>query len=321
MIVIIATVSSNEKDITVKIGAWNGSGPSTKTCSVKTDDGVYLITDGASNAANTGVTWKITGYTYTGNNGKLISEDTTITFTWDTNSEGYNSKSECITPDTLITLADGTQKRVDALTGNEMLLVWNLETGKYEAAPIVFVDSEAEEEYEIIHLYFSDGSDVKVIYEHGFFDLDLGEYVYIDASNYAEYIGHRFVTQGDIAANNWNVVTLDKVDIETELTTAWSPVTYKHLCYYTNGVLSMPGGIEGLFNIFEVNTDTMRYDTWKKVADTLRYGLFTYADFGGMIPEEAFEAFNGAYLKVAIGKGLLTWEDIAYLAERYVPLM
>ena len=221
----------------------------------------------------------------------------------------------------MITLANGKQVRVDSLKGDEMLLVWNLETGKYDTAPIVFVDNEQESEYEIIHLYFSDGSDVRVIYEHGFFDLDLGEYVYIDASNYADYIGHRFVTEGDIKSNNWNIVTLDKVVIETEVTTAWSPVTFEHLCYYTNGVLSMPGGIEGLFNIFEVDTSVMRYDVEKKQKDIETFGLFTIEDFEGMITEEAFAAFNGAYLKVAMGKGLLTWEDIAYMAERYIPLM
>ena len=173
----------------------------------------------------------------------------------------------------------------------------------------------------IVHLYFSDGSDVKVIYEHGFFDLELGEYVYIDASNYADFIGHRFVAEGDIGTNSWREVTLDRVVLEKEVTTAWSPVTFSHLCYYTDGVLSMPGGIEGLFNIFEVDTEIMAYDAEKKAKDIETYGLFTFADFGDLITEAAYEAFYGAYLKVAIGKGLLTWEDIEALAERYVPMM
>ena len=116
-------------------------------------------------------------------------------------------------------------------------------------------------------------------------------------------------------------MTLDKVVIEKEVTTAWSPVTYKHLCYYTNGVLSLPGGIDGLFNIFDVNVKTMRYDIFGMIRDLCRYGVFTYSDFEGMIPEEAYHAFNGQYLKIAIGKGLITWDDIARLAERYVPLM
>lgn len=255
------------------------------------------------------------------------SEAGTYTFQMPSENIKINASSEasgggsCITGDTLITLADGTQKRVDQLTGDELLLVWNLETGRYEASNIVFIDSEEETVCEIIHLYFSDGSEVQVISEHGFFDLDLAKYVYIDATNYASYIGHRFVSEGDINSNTWNEVTLVNVVIEYKFEKAWSPVTFKQLCYYTNGILSMPGGIAGLFNIFEVDTDTMTYDAEKMHADIETYGLFTLDDFGGMIPEIAFEAFNGSWLKVAIGKGMLTWEDIAYLAERYVPLV
>ena len=236
-------------------------------------------------------------------------------------SSSGGSTNPCVTPDTLITLADGSQVRVDSLKGDEMLLVWNLETGKYEVAPIVFVDTEVAIERDIIHLYFSNGSDVKVLGEHGFFDLDLGKYVYIDANNYADYIGHRFVAEGDVAANEWNVITLDEVVIEHEVTTAWSPVTFEHLCYYTNGVLSMPGGISGLFNIFEVDTETMTYDAEQMQKDIETYGLLTLEDFGGLITQDAFDAFNGEWLLVAIGKGQLTWDDIAYMAERYIPLM
>lgn len=257
-------------------------------------------------------------FSYRGKDGKLYRYYVCYVFP---EKKTQESGGGCVTPDTLITLADGSQVRVDSLTGKEQLLVWNLKTGKYETAPIVFVDSEPAEECTVVHLYFSDGSDVKVLYEHGFFDLDLGKYVYIDANNYADYVGHRFVTEGDISKDTWSVVTLDKINIETEVTTAWSPVTFEHLCYYTNGVLSMPGGIEGLFNIFEVDTETMTYDAEKMANDIATYGLLTLEDFGGMIPQAAFDAFNGQYLNVAIGKGLLTWEQIAALAERYVPLM
>jgi len=107
-------------------------------------------------------------------------------------------------------------------------------------------------EYEIIHLHFSDGTDVKVIYEHGFWDFNLNEYVYINGDNPQQYIGHWFNKQTTDADGNlaWTKVQLVDVVFEYEYTRAWSPVTYEHLSYYTNGMLSMPGGIEGLFNIF-----------------------------------------------------------------------
>ena len=228
-----------------------------------------------------------------------------------------NSSSSCVTGDTLITLADGSQKRVDALTGDEMLLVWNLETGKYDAAPMVFIDADPAEDYTVMHACFSDGSEVKIVSEHGFFDLDLGKYVYINEETISDYIGHRFVKQADIDSNTWDVVTLENVWTDTQNVKVYSPTTYKHLCYYTNGMLSMPGGIAGMFNIFDVDVNTMQYDAEKMAADIAQYGLFSYDDFAGIIPESAYHAFNGAWLKVAIEKDLITWDYIEYLADRY----
>ncbi len=53
--------------------------------------------------------------------------------------------------------------------------------------------------------------------------------------------------------------------------------------------------------------------------DIAEYGIFTYEEFYELYPisEGVFEAFNGKYLKVAIGKGLITYERIGKLIERY----
>ncbi len=229
-------------------------------------------------------------------------------------SSGGGSSS-CLSPDTLITLADGTQVRVDSLTGDEELLVWNLMTGKLDKTTIMFIDSEIEAECEVVKLYFSDGTEVKVIYEHGFWDYDLNKYVYLDA-NAADYIGHTFAKQnGDTLEH----VQLVDVVIETELTTAWSPVTVGHLCYFVNGMLSMPGGVGGLFNIFEVDPETMTYDYEAMQKDIEIYGLYTYEELNAICPlsEEMFEAAGGAYLKISIGKGNLTEEELFDMINRY----
>ncbi len=225
------------------------------------------------------------------------------------------SDGGCITPDTLVTLADGTQVRVDSLNGSEELLVWNMETGMFDKAPIMFVDSDAEAEFEVIKLKFSDGTEVKVIYEHGFWDYDLNKYVYLD-ENAADYIGHTFAKQ--------NGETLEKVQlvdvvIETEETEAWSPVTAGHLCYFVNGMLSMPGGVGGLFNIFDVDPETMSYDYDAMQKDIETYGLYTYEELNAICPlsEKMFNEAGGAYLKISIGKGNLTEEELIYMIERY----
>lgn len=223
----------------------------------------------------------------------------------------YYEDDKCLAAGSLITLADGSQVAVENLTGNEMLLVWNLYTGTYDTAPILFIDSDPLQLYKVINLTFSDGTTVKVISEHGFWDYDLNKYVYLDESA-DKYIGHWF-NKGD------GKVQLTGVEIKDEYTAAYSPVTYGHLCYYVNGMLSMPGGIDGLFNIFEVDPETMKYDEAAMQADIEQYGLFTYEEFASYfyLPEEAFNAFNGQYLKVAIGKGMVTVDRLVSLYNRY----
>lgn len=229
-------------------------------------------------------------------------------------------KDSCVAEGSMITLADGSQKAVEDLTGEEMLLVWNMLTGEFDSAPIVFIDSEPERYYEVINLYFSDGTTVKVISEHAFWDINLNKYVYL-RSDAAQYIGHWFNKQTVDENGNmvYTEVQLTNVVVQQEYTSAWSPVTYGHLCYYVNGMLSMPGGITGLFNIFEVDPETMTIDQEAYLEDVEEYGLFTYEEFNALcpIPETVFNAFGGQYLKVSLGKGLITWEELENLISRY----
>ena len=292
-----------------------------------TADTLYFVAASSNGLVNSGNSARTIPVTYTfkdNNNG----DELTFSHTWsvEENKDAQYKYSDfcngtltqlenCVTPDTLITLADGTQVRVDSLTGNEELLVWNMETGKLDKAPIMFIDSETEAEYEIVKLIFSDGTEVKVIGEHGFWDYDLNKYVYLD--RYAEkYIGHTFAKQNGDALEK---VTLVDVVIETEVTTAWSPVTAGHLCYFVNGMLSMPGGVSGLFNIFEVDAETMTYDYEAMQRDIETYGLYTYEELNAICPlsEEMFNAAGGAYLKISIGKGNLTEEELIYMINRY----
>lgn len=226
-----------------------------------------------------------------------------------------SSGGGCVTPDSLITLADGSKVRVDSLTGSEQLLVWNMETGSFDSAPIMFVDSDPEAVQDVIMLYFSDNTEVSVIYEHGFWDYDLNKYVYLD-KNAADYIGHTFAKQdGDKLVK----VKLTDVDIQKERTTAWSPVTVDHLCYFVNGMLSMPGGVGGLFNIFDVVPETMTYDYDAMARDIQTYGLFTYEELSqyAELPEAMFDAAGGKYLKVSIGKGNMTMDELIAMINRY----
>ena len=81
----------------------------------------------------TAATWAVSSYSFTGKNGKTVTA-AGVTF-----SIAADTSGGCVTGDTLITLADGTQKRIDAVTTDDMLLVWNHCTGSYEAVPAAII--------------------------------------------------------------------------------------------------------------------------------------------------------------------------------------
>lgn len=309
---------------------WNGSNrPVFWGCTLSSDKSyVVSFVKSSSNPANSTAINGIStpfrkGYTF---NGWYTTSDFSGTQYTDVtaapNGTLYAKWTEdsCIAEGSLITLADGSRVAVENLTGNEDLLVWNMLTGQFDVAPILFIDSDPVSSYEIIKLTFSDGTFVKVIDEHAFFDITLNKYVFL-RNDAAQYVGHTFNKQtvGENGENVCTAVTLTDVTVYTETTTAWSPVTYGHLCYYVNGMLSMPGATEGFINIFEVDPTTMKYDEAQMAEDIAEYGLYTYEEFNEIIPlpEVIFNAFNGQYLKVSIGKGLITLDEIRALIERY----
>ncbi len=226
-----------------------------------------------------------------------------------------NSGTGCFTADTLITLADGNQKTVEALTENDILRVYDHENGEYVNSPILFIEYDGDDDYNVINLEFSDGTHSKFIYDHGLFDLDLMKYVYISEKNCTDYIGHRFAKA---KAEGYDIVTLENAYLKTEYTGCYSLTTNYHLNYFVDGMFSMPAGIYGLFNFFEYDED-LKYDEAKKQTDIEKYGLYTAEDFSEYLPEAVFnEIFPTKYLKVSVGKGLIDFEGILRIIERYI---
>ena len=286
-------------------GASNGG----KTFSVYTDStyGIYLQSDGAvaSSSAATG-TWPITSWSFKGTSGKTVTDSTQVTINF--------TKPSCVTGDTLVMLADGSQKRIDEITSDDLILVYDHYTGKMAVAPIAFYENNGVQEYEVVTLNFSNGRNTKLIYEHGYFDITLNKYVYIHASDAESFVGHEFAMVD--ANGNIESVVLESVDVSNMEIGCYSITSGYHYGFIADGMLSIPGAIEGLFNIFEYG-ENLVYDEEKMAQDIETYGLFTYEDFAAYAPEEAFEMFNAKYFKVSIGKGYVTMEEIIAMIETF----
>ena len=222
----------------------------------------------------------------------------------------------CVTPDTLVTLADGSQKRIDEVTYNDQLLVWNHFTGKYDVAPAAIIFNHGYAENTIIKLSFSDGTTVKVANLHQFYDTDLNRYVSIDADSVAQYVGHSFAK---LCGDGFTTVTLDSYDISVEYEGAYGIISAFHYNIIVEGMISTDFMVEDydLFNYFEFG-ENMTFDEAQMQADIEKYGLYTYEDFADYLTYEQFVGFNVQYFKIAVGKGDYTYEGILELINTYL---
>ena len=233
--------------------------------------------------------------------------------------DGSGSGGTCLAEGTKVRLKNGSEVSVEDLTSTDELLIWNFETGSFDYAPILFIDFDETQLYEVINLHFSNDSIVKVVGEHGFFDINLNKYVYLD-KNAHNYIGHYFAANDE--QDSLEQVRLDSVSITYEQVKVYSPITSKHYCYFVEDMLSVPGGMQGLLNIFEVQD--FKYDENLKMKDISEYELYSYEEFisnVAYVSKDIFENFNGKYLKIAIGKSLISIEELRELIAEYSDLL
>lgn len=141
------------------------------------------------------------------------------------------STKTCVITGTLITLADGTQVPVEQLTGQEQLLVWNMNTGGFDIAPIFFLahaDANIAPEFvQVVTLVFSYGTEISIAGQHGFWNHSLNKYVFVTAQNAKLFIGDWF-NKANTDANGNAIslrVQLTDVYVHAQLTNVWSPIT------------------------------------------------------------------------------------------------
>ena len=254
------------------------------------------------------------------NLGQFITSDTTACLYNETTVDGATvyiiadlTMKECFTGDTQVTLSNGSSVRLDSLNQGDLILSWNAITGAFETMPISLFWNHGEGFYDVIRLFFSNGKIIKVVTRHGFFDATLNKYVYIDSTNYDEYIGHEFACLSENGM--FENVTLLKGECEKEWSSCYSLRTAVNDNAIVDGFLTLTHeDIPGLLTYFVFGEGYM-YDKTKMQEDIEKYGLYTYEEWKEYVSYNEFVALNGKYMTIPIGKGYLTREDVLRLIK------
>lgn len=220
--------------------------------------------------------------------------------------------SSCIIKGTLITLADGTKRKVEDLKFGDIIKTWSFSKGGFDYQPVVAIEKTGEALFDVLTIVLENGYEVKIISYQSFFDMNARCYFEINLDNYLEAIGKEIMIEESNAMASSKIVDVRREQI---FTTAYELITAEDFNFFADGILTIEPFIFCL-NIFEINED-YQYDQIKLQADIEEYGLYTYDEWKDYLTEEEFQTFNGQYFKVAVGKGLTTIEYILEALEIY----
>lgn len=147
-----------------------------------------------------------------------LSDDITIT----------QANDWCLTGDMLITLADGTTKSIDTITLADKVLAYNPETMALEADEIIRCDSDkikTHNEYDI--WTFDDGTIIKTVHRHRFYNVERNAMVYMDEWKIGEHA---------IKMDGTKVALVNHVNVQEEV--RHYTIFTKNQNYFANGLLS-----------------------------------------------------------------------------------
>ena len=234
------------------------------------------------------------------------------------NREDYDTvvkqgSSGCITGDTIVTLENEENIPVSELKNGDLIKAWNFDDGCLSnEALTAFFKQIYDKDIDVIRLHFKDGSNVGVIYEHLFFDMTSGKFIAINNKDNDEFIGHNFAKVN----NSGKITPVKLVAISHEKTReSYAPQTGEYLSFLVNGFISGNDGQLGLCNRFDFDTERMIYKD--KSNDLLNYGRLGYNALKDIVSKEFFQKHRCDEFSVAIGKGLMTLEQLRGYLKKF----
>ena len=194
----------------------------------------------------------------------------------------------CLVEGTLITLADGSHKAVEDLNYNDLLRVWNLETGQFDHQYPLAI-SKGEEHNSKYRLTIEDGSYLEICGQHDIFD-PVAHMFRTYGEGAINSLDEDYYVMKDNGTNLYSSMKIISIDIIHEKVTAYGIITSGIITTFANDMM-IGLGVLNLVPITEENK-------FSEVFETLKQSCYTYDRF-------TEEIYDDVEKDLAIGMNLL----------------
>lgn len=180
----------------------------------------------------------------------------------------------CFAEGTLITTANRGKKKIEDITYDDDLLVWNFDEAKFDTAKPVWI-LQPFKSYAYGSIQFKDGNELKTVADgrgHRVFNSDRNLFTYSMDNDDTPVGTSSFTEQGKTT----NIIKKDIVKAETMF---YNVITNRHINVFANNILTS----SGLNNLYPIKE--MKFSKCERKSRTL-------ADFDSSVTREIFEGFR-----------------------------
>jgi len=210
----------------------------------------------------------------------------------------------CFAAGTLITMADGSKKRIEDITLDDRIRTFDHEAGSLSSEGLYYIYKSIVKSNSFT-LTFDSGATLEIVDCHDLLEKESRKYVTISQNKADSFVGKSFY---NAELGIWDKLT--KVTINNTPVEYYSIYSSYHINCIANGFLTVPDDVDYTLNIYELD-ENLKADAEQLAADIAKYGLTdpaTFPEFADVI--DVLEKANIKYCKIAIGKGLITWEAL-----------
>lgn len=222
----------------------------------------------------------------------------------------------CFAKGSLIMVPGFISKKIEDLKLGDYVLTYNQFTGRYKKQRIAYYEYRKDQLFSKIILKFSNNETVELITEHCLMNYVTKKFDLINAANAKSFIGNKYL-YFDTRNKEFAYKELISVEVLEEITDSYTIVTENALTHFLGNFLAITDGIVGFYNYLNLN-NAFAFDKSNLKNDINKYGLYKYDEFKDYIGKYEFDAFQIAYLKISVGKNMLTKELIISYINRYL---
>lgn len=220
-----------------------------------------------------------------------------------TNSGG--GINPCLAEGTLVTLWDGSTKKIEDIAYYDLLKVWNHDLGAYGYEYAGWIEKVGTAT-EYTKVTFSDGNELKIIGNHSIFSKTKNKYVDVNSENLN--IGDEVINISD----GINYVYVTNIEHIKEEINYYHVISTRYFNLITNNILTT-------YEIYNNVSNFMDFDDNLKWQNTevVRNDMYTYDDFL-YLDKYLYKVFRLEETKYLVNSGLVSVEQFDDLFSNYL---